>query len=97
MIEYNRRHQSNRKYILIERADYFETVLKNRIKKAVYASDWKKKSEPKGTGVSQFFKVLTLEPVDRLLKAIDRELNVSTVKEPLSKSLGGLEAHRSSR
>ena len=41
-INLNRRAQDNRKYILIEMGHHFDTALKPRIMKAVYAENWKK-------------------------------------------------------
>ena len=40
-INLNRQDNGNRKYILIEMGHHFETVLKPRVKKAVYAEKWK--------------------------------------------------------
>jgi adenine-specific DNA-methyltransferase len=41
VIELNREDGGNRKYILVEMGDYFDTVLKPRIQKVVYSKDWK--------------------------------------------------------
>ena len=41
VISLNRRDKENRKYILIEMGHHFDTVLKPRVKKAVYAEKWK--------------------------------------------------------
>ena len=41
VIDLNRRDNGNRKYILVEQAEYFNTVLKPRIMKVAYASDWR--------------------------------------------------------
>ena len=41
VINLNRQDSGNRKYILIEMGHHFETVLKPRIMKAVYAEKWK--------------------------------------------------------
>ena len=77
VIEYNRRHHSTRKYILIERADYFDSVLKTRLKKVIYSSDWKSKRIPRNTGISQIFKVLRLESTEDVLNHLnDAELAV---------------------
>ena len=40
-INLNKGDKKKRKYILIEMGDYFDTVLKPRIEKVVYASNWK--------------------------------------------------------
>lgn len=41
VINLNREDNGNRKYILVEMGDYFDAVLKPRIKKVVYSKDWK--------------------------------------------------------
>ena len=41
-INLNRKDNCKRKYILIEMGGYFDTVLKSRVKKAIYAENWKK-------------------------------------------------------
>ena len=72
VIEFNRRNHSQRKYILIECAEYFESVLKTRLKKVVFASDWTKKEVSKNTGISQMIKVLMLEPVDAAVSQVEQ-------------------------
>ncbi|HQQ68546.1 MAG TPA: DNA methyltransferase, partial [Candidatus Cloacimonadota bacterium] len=54
VINLNREDKGNRKYILVEMGDYFDTVLKPRISKVVYSKDWKdgkpiSKAEPRKT------------------------------------------------
>lgn len=57
-----------RKYILVEMGEYFDTVLKPRIAKVVYAKDWKDgKPTARDTGVSHCFKVLRLESYEDTL------------------------------
>ena len=71
IITTNRIDSGQRKYILVEQGEYFNTVLKPRIQKAVYAEHWKggkptthkdndSQSNPLN-GVSHCFKTLTLE------------------------------------
>ena len=43
IINLNRKDNCKRKYILIEVEGYFDTVLKSRVKKTIYAENWKKK------------------------------------------------------
>jgi adenine-specific DNA-methyltransferase len=40
-ISLNREDDGNRKYVLAEMGDYFDTVLKPRIQKVIYSKDWK--------------------------------------------------------
>lgn len=61
-IALNREDGENRKYLLIEQGEYFDTVLKPRLQKIVYSADWKNgiPATPE-TGISHCFKVLKLE------------------------------------
>jgi len=68
VIELNREDDGNRKYLLVEMGDYFDTVLKPRITKVIYSSDWKdgKPTSPE-TGISQLVKVIRLESYEDTL------------------------------
>lgn len=67
VIELNRYH-GNRKYILVEMGDYFDTVLKPRICKVVYSDSWKDgKPTARHSGVSQCFKYIRLESYEDTL------------------------------
>ena len=71
VLNINREDKGNRKYILVEMGDYFYTVLKPRIQKAIYSSEWKD-GKPKNTdGISHIFKYLTLEQYEDTLDNID--------------------------
>ncbi|BFU59743.1 MULTISPECIES: site-specific DNA-methyltransferase [Rodentibacter] len=70
VINLNREDQGKRKYILVEQGEYFDTVLKPRIQKVVYAKDWKagKPENPDNlNGISQLVKVLKLESYEDTL------------------------------
>jgi len=68
---------ANRKYILVEMGEHFDTVLKPRIEKVVYSPDWKDgKPENTDKGISHCFKYLTLESYEDTLN------NLSFDKEP---------------
>lgn len=57
-----------RKYILVEMGDYFDTVLKPRITKVIYSSDWKDgKSTSRDSGISHCFKYIRLESYEDTL------------------------------
>jgi len=72
VIDLNREDKGNRKYILVEMGNYFNTVTKPRIKKAVYSKDWKDgKPQNKNTGISQIFKYVRLESYEDTLNNID--------------------------
>ncbi|MDP1786788.1 site-specific DNA-methyltransferase [Nitrosomonas sp.] len=68
VINLNRQDNGNRKYILVEQGEYFDTVLKPRIQKVVYSADWKDgKATAPETGISHAFKVLKLESYEDTL------------------------------
>lgn len=72
VINLNREDGGNRKYILVEMGNYFNTVTKPRIKKVVYAKDWKDgKPQNRNTGVSQIFKYIRLESYEDTLNNIE--------------------------
>ena len=68
VINLNREDSGERKYILVEMGDYFDTVLKPRIQKVVYSKDWKDgKPQNRNTGVSHCVKYLRLESYEDTL------------------------------
>jgi len=68
VINLNRQDKGNRKYILVEQGEYFDTVLKPRIQKVVYSADWKNgKATAPETGISHAFKVLKIESYEDAL------------------------------
>jgi adenine-specific DNA-methyltransferase len=64
----NREDQGQRRYILVEMGEYFETVLVPRLKKVVYSTEWKD-GEPirRDTGISHAFKIIKLESYEDTL------------------------------
>ena len=88
VIDLNREDGGERKYIQVEMADHFDTVMLPRLKKVAYAPDWKDgKPVARDKGISQLIKYVRLEsyedtldglvlsPADRdLLGAHDRRL-----------------------
>lgn len=75
VINLNREDGGNRKYILVEMGDYFNTVLKPRIQKVIYSEDWKEgKPDSRETGISHCFKYIRLESYEDTLN------NLSLVK-----------------
>ena len=71
VINLNRDDQGNRKYILVEQGEYFDSVLKPRVQKVIFAKEWKdgKPQADNGAfgGVSQIVKVLKLESYEDTL------------------------------
>ena len=66
-INLNREDGGNRKYILVEMGEYFDTVLKPRIQKVVYSKDWKDGKPVSREGSSHMFKYMRLESYDDTL------------------------------
>ena len=81
VIDLNREDDGKRKYILVEMADYFDTVLKPRIAKVVYASDWKDgKPTARNTGISHCFKYIRLESYEDTLNNLRLDPNPQRAK-----------------
>lgn len=82
VIYMNRSHYGNRKYILVEMGEYFDTVTKPRIQKVIYSADWKNgkpvrndkpliENEYKSNGTSHIFQYLKLEQYEDTLNNIE--------------------------
>jgi adenine-specific DNA-methyltransferase len=72
VISLNRSDQGNRKYTLIDQGDYFETVLKPRIMKFVYSTEWKNGTPvAPSTGIGHTFKVVKIEGYEDTLNNLD--------------------------
>ena len=68
VINVNREDNGTRKYVLVEMGEHFDTVLVPRLKKVIYAKDWKEgKPQSRNTGVSHACKVLRLESYEDTL------------------------------
>ena len=68
VINLNREDNGNRKYILVDIGDYFDTVMKPRITKVIYSKLWKDgKPTARHTGVSHCFKYIRLESYEDTL------------------------------
>lgn len=72
VISLNRSDKGKRKYALVEQGQYFETVLKPRIQKVVYSSEWKD-AQPTApeSGISHAFKVLKIESYEDTLNNLE--------------------------
>jgi adenine-specific DNA-methyltransferase len=72
VINLNRLDHGNRRYILIEQGEYFDSVIKPRIQKAVFSSEWDdgKPTTPE-TGISHCFKVIKLESYEDTLNNLE--------------------------
>lgn len=67
VINLNREDNGNRKYILCEMAEYFNSVTKPRIEKVIYSEDWKDGKPISRKGISQCFKYIRLEQYEDTL------------------------------
>lgn len=74
VINLNREDGGQRKYILAEMGDYFDTVLKPRIQKVAYSTDWSEgKPITRNTGISHCFKYIRLESYEDTLNNLEME------------------------
>ena len=71
VVNLNREDGGNRKFILVEMGQYFDTVLLQRMKKVVYSSDWKDGKPVSRKGVSHFFKYVRLESYEDTLDSLE--------------------------
>lgn len=67
VIKYNRENNTNNKYILVEMGNYFDTVTKPRVQKAIYSEDWKDGKPIDRKGISHCFKYIRLEQYEDTL------------------------------
>lgn len=66
-IKLNRDDKGNRKYILVEMGEYFDTVTKPRVQKVIYSDNWKNGKPQDTEGISQMFKYQVLESYEDTL------------------------------
>jgi adenine-specific DNA-methyltransferase len=69
LLSINREDGGSRKYILVEQGEYFDTVTKPRMQRAVLSADWKdgRPTSAETTGISHIFKVVRLESYEDTL------------------------------
>ncbi|MBE7487053.1 hypothetical protein HS121_02205 [bacterium] len=85
LLSLNREYPGDRKYILVEMGNHFDTVLKPRIAKVVYSESWKDgKPTARHTGVSHCFKYIRLESYEDTLNNL--RLNEEPAKSPVLKN-----------
>ena len=71
VINLNRADGSRRRFILVEMADYFDTVLLPRMKKIVHSPDWRAGKPTSRRGDTGFFKYIRLESYEDTLDGLD--------------------------
>ena len=70
VIDLNREDGGDRRYVLVEMGEYFDTVLKPRILKVIYSKDWKDGKPVSREGTSHALKYLKLESYEDTLDNI---------------------------
>ena len=82
VLNLNRLDGGSRKYILVEMGEYFGTVTLPRMKKVIYASEWKEgKPKSRDSGVSQILKYMKLESYEDTLSNIELKEEVHGLQE----------------
>lgn len=71
VLNLNKEDGGNRKYIMVEMADYFDSVMKPRIQKVVYSDKWKDGKPQSNDGISHIFKYVVLEQYEDTLNNIE--------------------------
>ena len=71
VINLNREDDGQRKYVLVEIGDYFDTVLLPRMKKVIYSPDWKDGKPVSRNGVTQLFKYVRLESYEDTMDSLE--------------------------
>ena len=66
-INLNRKDNGERKYILVEMGEYFNSVTKPRIQKVIYSEDWRDGKPVSRNGSSHCFKYMRLESYEDTL------------------------------
>ena len=73
VMEMNKQDGGHRKFILVDLADFFETITLARVKKVAYSFDWKKGKVQSVNGPGGFFKYHYLEQYEDALENIQFE------------------------
>jgi adenine-specific DNA-methyltransferase len=71
VIALNRAHRTSRQFVLVETAEYFDSVLKPRVLKAAYSADWRAGKPVSRSGSSHCIKVVRLESYEDALNNLE--------------------------
>ena len=71
VIDLNREDKGARKFLLIEMGEHFDAVLKPRLQKLIYSTDWKSGKPVSRAGSSHLFKYLRLESYEDALNNLE--------------------------
>ena len=69
-VNLNRADSGQRRYVLVEMGDHFDTVLLPRMKKVVHSPDWKGGKPVSRRGISQFFRYLRIESYEDTMDSL---------------------------
>ncbi len=96
-INLNRQDNGKRKYILVEMGHHFNTALKPRLLKAIYAQNWKHaKPTSRQSTLSHLFKYQRIESYEDTLNNIQFKTHQNPLfQEPMLRYLLGNETHES--
>ena len=83
IINLNREDGGSRKYILVEMGEHFDSILKPRIMKVVYTSEWDSGTPQLVNGISHMFKYIRLEQYEDTLTNIAIQSQSGTIQETL--------------
>jgi len=75
VMKLNKEDRGKRKFILVEMADYFDTVIIPRLKKVAYSFNWKDGKPQDNDGIGVFFKYQILEQYEDTLDNIELKEN----------------------
>ena len=70
VIKLNREDGGDRRYILVEMGEYFDSVLKPRIMKVIYSKEWRDGKPVSREGTSHLFKYVKLESYEDALNNV---------------------------
>lgn len=70
VMKLNKEDGGKRKFILVEMADYFETIIIPRLKKIAYSFNWKDGKPQDNDGIGIFFKYYELEQYEDTLRRV---------------------------
>ena len=71
VVSLNRADSGNRRYVLVEMGQHFDTVILPRMKKVVHSSDWKGGRPVSRDGVSHVFKYVRLESYEDTMDSLE--------------------------
>jgi len=73
VMKLNKEDGGKRKFILVEMASYFETIIIPRLKKVAYSFNWKNGKPEDSDGIGVFFKYYELEQYEDTLRRVKYE------------------------